>query len=107
MKEKELRAHLTCNFCNAVVTHTGLPLFWRLKVARFGLDAHAVQRQHGLALHLGSAALAGIMGPDEDLAKPVMEEVTLTACEGCVMDKLSLLAHVAMMQEQPTEEVPA
>lgn len=104
MKETELRTHLTCSLCNRAITHTGVPLFWRLKVARFGIDAGAVQRQHGLAMHMDSSALASIMGPDEDLAKPVMEEVTLTACEGCVLDNLSLLAHVAMTKE--AAEVP-
>ena len=105
MKEKELRAHLTCSLCNRGVTQTGLPLFWRVKVERFGIDAQAVQRQHGLALHLGSAALASVMGPGEDMAKPLMEPVTLTLCEGCAMDKTGELVHVAMTTK--TAEVPA
>ena len=105
MKESELRQHLTCDLCNRKVTATGLPLFWRVKVERFGIDAKAVQRQHGLGMHLGSHALAGIMGLDEDLATPVMDPVTLTMCEGCALDATGKLVHVALTQK--AAEVPA
>lgn len=90
MKERELLKHLTCSFCGKPIAHSGLPMFWTVKVERFGIDANAIRRQHGLGLMLGSPALAGVMGPDEDMAKPVMEPVTLTACEPCALTPVVL-----------------
>lgn len=86
MKEKELRELATCSACNKPIGHTKLPLFWRVTVERFGLDHGALQRQQGLAMHMGNAALAAVMGPNEDLAKPVMEPVVLSLCETCALE---------------------
>jgi len=87
MKERELRQHATCSLCEEKIGHTGLPLFWRVKIERFGIDMRAVQRQTGLAMMLGgNAAIAAAMGPDEDLAA-VIDEVTLTVCETCAVDR--------------------
>ena len=105
MKERELRNHVTCSMCNRPVMASGLPLFWRVSVERFGIDARAVQRQQGLAMHLGSPALAAIMGPDEDLAMPVMDKVTLTVCDPCAMDSMGQLAHVSLTTK--ADEVPS
>lgn len=87
MKERELREHSTCSLCSKPILHTGLPLFWRVTVERFGIDMAAMRRQTGLAMTLGSAPLAGVMGPDEDMAKPMMEPVKLTVCESCAVDR--------------------
>lgn len=45
------------------------PVFYRVTVEQFVLDAKAIQRQHGLEQMLGSPAIAAAMGPDEDFAK--------------------------------------
>lgn len=83
MREQELRQHTNCTLCKKPVGHTGLPLFWRVSVDRFGVDLDAVQRQDGLGAFLRSTRLAQAMGPDEEMAKPMMETVTLTICEAC------------------------
>lgn len=85
MKEPELRKHTTCCVCDRKTLSTGVPLFWRVTIERFGVDLRAVQRQDGLAAHLGSAPLAQIMGPNEDLAKPVMDPKVVTVCEDCAL----------------------
>lgn len=85
MKEAELRQHSTCCLCMKPIGASGLPLFWRVPVERFGVNLAAVKRQDGLGAFLGSPALAAVMGPGEDLAKPVMEPVTATICETCVV----------------------
>ena len=90
MKEAELRRHTTCDACHGKVLASGLPLFWRVKVERFGVDMRAAQRQDGLAAFIGSTALASVMGPDEDMAKPVMAPHVLTLCEPCAMKPLPL-----------------
>lgn len=85
MKESELRRHATCSLCGKGIGHTRLPLFWVVKIERYGVDLHAVSRQTGLSIMLGSAALAGVMGPDEDMAKLIDGPITLTVCERCAL----------------------
>jgi hypothetical protein len=96
MKAAELRQHQTCGLCHKKVLHTGLPLFWRVTVERFGVDMRAVLRADGLAAMLGSGALAAAMGPDEDLATPVGEPSVLAVCEHCAT---SLSLPVAVLAE--------
>lgn len=86
MKEKELRAHTTCDLCNKKILAGGMPLFWRVTIERFGIDLQACQRQQGLGLMIG-APLAMVMGPNEDLASPVMEPKVITVCESCACDR--------------------
>jgi hypothetical protein len=91
MRENELRKHATCSNCQKGIGHTGLPLFWTLKVERHGVDVKAVKRQDGLAAMLGgNAILAQVMGADEEMTKPMMEPVELTLCEDCAMGEISV-----------------
>lgn len=83
MKEKELREHTDCTLCKKPIGKTGMPLFWVVELQRFGLDLNALQRNAGLAMQLGSVQLAEVMGPNEDLAKPIMEKKKITVCEDC------------------------
>jgi len=96
MKEAELRQHTTCSLCRQKVLASGLPLFWRVSIERFGIDMQAATRQTGLALAMGSAQLAAIMGPDEDIARPVMDKAVLTVCEQCAIGCQVNLAHLAL-----------
>jgi hypothetical protein len=91
MKENELRKHATCSRCGNKIGHTGLPLFWTLKVDRYGIDMDAVQRQSGLSMFLGNAALAGVMGPDEDMAKKMIDTQYITLCEDCAVPIMDLI----------------
>jgi hypothetical protein len=96
MKERELRAHATCSICKKKIGHSGVPLFYRLTVEQFGVKLDAVRRQAGLEMMLGGhVAIAQAMGPDEDMAMPVMEKLVLVVCEPC-----SLVDHcVAQLAE--------
>lgn len=84
MKLSEIKK---CAKCGKGVMHAGLPLFWRVTIERFGIDKAAVDRRAGLETFFGGgragAALAGVMGTDEDIAKPVMDKVELILCEDC------------------------
>ena len=84
MKESELRKHADCDVCKQKIGHTGLPLFWRVTIERFGIDMNATRRQQGLGMMLG-AQLAMVMGPDEDMTVQLMGPVVLTLCEDCAM----------------------
>lgn len=92
MKEAELRAHATCSLCRKKIGATGVPLFYRLTVERFGVKLDAVRRQAGLEMVLGRhVRIAQAMGIDEDLAIPVMEPLVLVVCEVCSMaEQLSI-----------------
>ena len=84
MKEQELRRHAVCSLCQKKVMATGLPLFYRVTVERFGIKLDAVRRQAGLEMMLGgSVALAQAMGTDEEMTMPMMEPVVLVVCEDC------------------------
>jgi hypothetical protein len=103
MRQMELREHAECSLCKRPVGHTGLPLFWRVRIDRFGIDFGAMRRYAGfIALLGGHAGLAHAMGPDEELAKPMMDTVTLTICEECVMGEhcIAALAERERAEEQ-------
>ena len=85
MKQRELSKHVKCNGCGNHIARSGLPIFWRVKVERFGIDTTAVKRQHGLSVFLGSAELASFMGPDEDMTIDLMEPKTMTLCDACAL----------------------
>lgn len=84
MKEKELRTAATCAMCRRKIGETGLPVFYRVTVARYGIDLKAVERQQGLTMLLGgNAMIASAMGPDEDMTVTLMEPATITVCDPC------------------------
>jgi len=91
MKEPELRKHAECSICRKKIGHTGLPCFWIIKIERHGLALKDIARQDGLAALLQSPFLAQAMGPDNDLTIPLMEPLTVTLCESCALDDISIL----------------
>jgi hypothetical protein len=102
MKRAELLTHAKCTHCHRQIGHTGLPLFWKVTIERFGVDMNAVKRQDGLGAFLGSQALGAVMGPDEDLAKPMMDRAELTLCEECAMSSIpaAVLADIASHRDE-------
>ena len=60
------------------------PVFYRVTIETCCLDPMAIQRQAGLEMMLGSAALAAAMGPNEDVAKVMGKRVAFfTVLEVC------------------------
>ncbi len=98
MKEKELRGHAECSICKRKILHTGVPLFWVLRIERYGVDLNAMRRQQGLGMMLG-AQLAMVMGPDADMAKQIGDTAALTVCEDCGSNPASSLPCVAALAE--------
>ncbi len=95
MKEKELREIANCALCGKGIGHTRLPLFWRVRIERYAVKMDAVQRQQGLTMMLGGhATLAGVMGPNEDMAEQ-MSSVEITVCETCAVEKRLPVAALA------------
>lgn len=89
MKAKDIQK---CALCGLGVMHCGLPMFWRVKLQRMGIDATAVRQTAGLEMMMGSVALARAMGPDPDIAKPITDERTIIICEPCAGEQTSIYA---------------
>ena len=69
LKERQLVNIGPCAICNKPQLEGGEPTFYLVTVKRVMFNANAIQRRAGLQMAMGGAgALAGIMGPDEDLA---------------------------------------
>lgn len=84
MKEKELRECAICAVCGKKICACGIPVFYRLTVARYGVNAKAIRRQAGLEMVLGgNAVLAQAMGPDEEMTTTLVEPNTITVCDAC------------------------
>ncbi len=83
MKEQELRKIATCAMCGKRIGHVGVPVFWRVRIKRYGLKGDAIRRQSGLETFFdGYVALAQVMGSNEDMAE-VISSVEVTVCEDC------------------------
>jgi len=86
LKEKELRELATCQICKEKIGQKQVPILWKVRAERHGLDSHALRRQQGLGMMIG-APLAQVMGPDEDMTK-VLADVTCMVCDVCMIERL-------------------
>jgi hypothetical protein len=100
MKEKELRELATCSLCDKKIGETGLPLFYKLTVERFGLDLNACRRRMGLDLMIGSPVLAMAFSPDEDLAQSLHGPVTYSVCELCSQKNPAVMHAIEIEQTE-------
>lgn len=90
MKEKELREIAECRLCKKPFGASGIPIFYRVKVETYVADLSAIARQAGFTQSLGgSAALALVMGPDENMAELVDTE-HVTVCGACAINQTSI-----------------
>jgi hypothetical protein len=87
VKEAELRELATCCVCHQKILASGVPLFWRVTVERFGVDLAAVRRQDGLAQFVGSSAVAEAIGPGEEMTVPI-SRVVVAVCEKCCTENV-------------------
>ena len=84
MKETELRECAECAHCHEKIGHTGIPIFHRVSVQTYGLNAHAMQRQAGMEMMMGGhVGLAQVMGANEDLATEIGDATEVTLCSDC------------------------
>lgn len=101
MKESELRKRANCSRCCKPLGAKGQIQFFVVTVQSYVMNFDAMVRQDGLAAMLGSSRLAGVMGPNEDMANAVGEPDRMTLCQGCAIDSrvLSLVEEVANRRE--------
>lgn len=102
MKETQLREVAKCALCGEKIGHAKVPLFWRVRIERWGLKMDALRRQQGLTMFLGGhAVLAGVMGPDEDMAEKIFT-TEITVCEICATNER--LPVMVMAEKRGSEE---
>ena len=104
MKEKELRQHADCSVCGKPIGSSGVPFFWTAELTWYGLDFQAMRRQDGLAAHMGSGALAAILGPNEDMAKAVSEPINITICQTCATEQMVVVAAMQAIEDRSQAE---
>lgn len=68
LKERALRELGRCPLCKKKGLEGNSPTFYVVEITRACFSRTPIERRVGLAMIVGDA-LAGIMGPDEDLAK--------------------------------------
>jgi len=102
MKENELREKAECGLCHRKIGHTGMPVFWTVKIQHWGLKAGAMQRQSGLEQFFGGhVALAQAMGANEDMAEVIGDEIEFGVCQECAMGKPMV---IGFMSEETKDE---
>lgn len=57
------------------------PIFYRVTVEQCGLDRAAIQRQAGLEMMVGNAAIAHALGPNDDIAKIISRHVVFVGMQ--------------------------
>ena len=83
MKAGEIKP---CSLCGKGVMHTGLPLFYRIKVERMGIDMREVQKLSGMEKFMdGQVALARVFY-DPDIAQPLSDAAQSLICEKCAVE---------------------
>ena len=88
----ELRKFANCGVCDNKILSSGIPMFWRVTLERFGVEMKAVDRQQGLTMFMGgSALLANVMGADEEMTTSMLDQpIRFTVCEKCAGENISL-----------------
>jgi hypothetical protein len=97
-----------CVCCGKGLSHGGLPLFWRVTLERFGLDAGAVRRTGAMEQYFDSPAIAEVFSTGEPLGRRVDLSGPMLLCEPCVMDGARIVAlWEACDREAPKAGPPA
>ena len=100
-----------CCLCGKGVCHNRDLQFYRLSLESFILNPNAIQRRSGMEQFFGGgpsgAALAGVMGPDEDIGTQMFVEEKMIVCSPCVMGRepiVRLLTYIECKSESEDEK---
>ncbi len=102
---KKLSQLRPCDNCGGPIN----PILYQVTVQQCGIDNNAVRKGLGLADFFGGGgaglALAGIMGTDDDVVKPIGEPVDLVLCTSCVCYGGSNQTPLAILIEQRAQQL--
>lgn len=102
LKERDLRKCAKCGGCGKPLgqCEPPSPQFHIVTIQTHVMDFAAISRQTGLALMLGgNAALAEVMGADEDMTEP-FGDVTFSLCSGCAAGGVCVLEIVERLEKE-------
>ena len=68
-------------------------LIHRIQVKRYGINVHAVKRQAGLEMMLGSTEIAQTMSPDEEMADLLIDK-DIVLCEDCAEPLMIIIGEI-------------
>jgi len=98
-----------CAGCGRGVMHTGLPLFWKVRIERWGVNARQVQQRHGMETFFGGGpggvALADVFSSGAIAEVLPGTEVDVLVCEAC-STKPKILAALADSEYQKRKDGP-
>lgn len=100
MRMSELVKCADCALCGRKIGESPLPLFWRVRVERYGIDLNVVRRAAGLEMMMGSPALAAVLGPDEEAARQLIDPVEVTLCDMCGTGREVNIAELGLREEK-------
>lgn len=83
MKQSEFKK---CVFCGKGMMHNGDIQFFSVQAKSYIINMNAVRSRAGLEMQIG-AVLAGVMGPDEDLAAQVVDTGERFICSPCAFTR--------------------
>lgn len=95
-----------CSKCGKGLGHSGDICSTRVVVTRLVMNLNAIQRQTGLEMMLGSAALAEVMGRNEELLVSLGDADTLLLCDDCAMNT-TVMALSEIAQRDPSRPLAA
>ena len=83
-----------CFYCSNGMAHGGQITFYEISTKNYVIDPKVIQERHGLEQMLGGggfgAMMAGVMGPDSDIAKQISETKPVLVCSDCFCKKRDL-----------------
>lgn len=85
-----------CCHCHKGVCEGGQLMSMRIRMTRLVANLGAIRQLAGLEIVL-NPYLASVMGPDEELLKPLAEEVELFVCDRCALSMTVL----ELIEKQP------
>ena len=103
MKQSDIEP---CVGCNKGVAHTRAITFYVLRIGYRAINLPVVQRQTGLEMMLGNAAIASVMGPDEDIAIALGDDRNVLVCLDCAM-RMPIAEIAEIANQEPPEREPA
>jgi len=104
MKQRDLKP---CLLCGKGVMHDNNLAFYRVRIQHLFANVPAINRQIGLQMMMGgNAAIAHVMGPDEDMALPVGDEVDALLCQECALVREHPIPRILELAEEKDTENP-
>lgn len=74
-----------CALCHKGVMHTGVPLFYRVRIETMGVDHGNVQRADAMERYMGGHVVLARVFEDPEIATAVVPETTALICQACAL----------------------